>query len=134
MLARIASSVSALVLMFGGLGAAYAEDVSSPTFGSPTHFTEISGAAIYQAVCASCHMPQGQGAVGAGAYPALMGDPLLASARFIETRILYGRRAMPPLGRSLSDDQVAAVTDYVQAQFGHGGLAQPAAADVAALR
>ena len=125
----------ALSLMVPGLGLAYAEDLSSPTFGSPTHFTETSGAAIYGAVCASCHMPRGQGAVGAGAYPALMGDPLLASARFVETRILYGRGAMPPFGRYLSDDQVASVAGYVQAQFGQGGgHGTPAAADVAALR
>ncbi len=127
-------ALAVLVLGLAWLGAAYAEDISSPTFGSPMHFTEASGSAIYGAVCASCHMPQGQGAIGAGAYPALAGDARLASTRYVETRVLYGRGAMPPFARTLSDEQVAAVTGYVQAQFGGEHGEPPTAADVAALR
>ncbi len=37
------------------------------SFGSPFHFTEQGGAAIYAGICAGCHMPDGRGAVGAGA-------------------------------------------------------------------
>src|SRR5580700_8800332 len=35
---------------------------------------------IYRTVCQSCHMAAAQGAVGAGAYPALANDPKLAVA------------------------------------------------------
>ena len=122
----------ALVLM-AGLGPAYADE-TWPSFGSPAHFTEMSGEAIYGSVCASCHMPQGQGAAGAAAYPALAGDARLASSRYVVTRVLRGRGAMPGFGRYLSDDQVAAVVTYVQSRFAGvpNALADPAS--VAALR
>ena len=39
-------------------------DTPGPTFANRFIFTEQGGAAIYAAVCAACHMPNGQGAVG----------------------------------------------------------------------
>ncbi len=122
-----------VALVAAGLGPAYADE-AWPSFGSPMHFTETSGAALYGSVCASCHMPQGQGAVGAAAYPALAGDPRLASGRYVMTRVLYGRGAMPGFGRSLSNDQAAAVTAYVQSQFDGVANASADPASVAALR
>ena len=126
-------AVAVLALMAAAMAPAVADE-AWPSFGSPAHFTETSGAALYGSVCASCHMPQGQGAVGAAAYPALTGDPRLASGRYVTTRVLYGRGAMPGFGRYLSDDQVAAVVAYVQSRFGAvtGAAADPAS--VAALR
>ena len=55
-------------------------DQPGPTFGNPYAFTEQSGEAIYQSVCAGCHMPDGKGATGAGTYPSLNGDEKLAVA------------------------------------------------------
>lgn len=105
-----------------------------PSFGSPFHFTETGGAAIYNAVCAGCHMADGHGAVGAGRYPALTGDERLAAAGYPIARVLHGRGAMPPFARTLSDDQVAAVVGFIRSHFGNAYRDAPTAADVAAAR
>ena len=105
-----------------------------PSFGSPFHFTEIGGAAVYNAVCAGCHMADGRGAVGAGRYPALAGDERLAAVGYSIARVLHGKGAMPPFARTLSDDQVAAVVGFIRSQFGNVFIAAPTAAEVAAAR
>ncbi len=109
-------------------------DAPGPTFGNPYRFTEVSGQAIYGAACAGCHMTDGRGAVGAAAYPSLVQDSRLAAAGYPVLRVLRGKGAMPPLGRTLSDAQVAAVVDYIRTSFGNSYTPPPAAADVAALR
>ena len=122
--------VLALVL----LAAAARADEPAPTFGNPFRFTEVSGAAIYQSVCAGCHMADGRGAVGAAAYPRLAGDVLLASADYAATRVLLGSGAMPPFARSLSDEQIAAVVDYIRTHFGNSTPGAPVASEIASLR
>lgn len=94
----------------------------------------ISGQQVYTRICQGCHMPQGQGAVGAGHYPALARDPAIASAPYMARTILAGRRGMPafalksggdsetesfiaPIG--LSDAQVASVINYIRTHFGN---------------
>lgn len=109
-------------------------DEPGPSFGNPFRFTEMGGAAVYAGACAGCHMPDGRGAVGAAAYPSLVQDGRLAAAGYPIVRVLRGRGAMPPLGRSLSDEQVAAVVDYVRTHFGNAYAPGPVAADVAAVR
>ena len=113
--------------------AARADD-AGPAFGSPVHFTETSGAAIYASVCAGCHMPGGVGAAGAGAYPALANNPRLASPGYPAILVLHGHSAMPPLGRLLSDDQVAAVVGYIRMNFGNSYPDPLSAAEIAKLR
>ena len=107
---------------------------AGPTFGSPTAFTEAGGAAIYGAVCAGCHMPDGRGAVGAGAYPALANDPRIATAGYPIALVLHGQKAMPGFGRFLSDGQVAAVVGFIRSSFGNAYGDPPDAADVATAR
>ena len=48
-------------------------------------FEEKGGAALFASVCAGCHQPNGQGAVGAGAYPALADNKEVASADYLMT-------------------------------------------------
>jgi mono/diheme cytochrome c family protein len=108
---RLVLAVAALVL---GASAARAQ-----TFGSPSHFTEQGGAAIYAAVCAACHMPDGRGASGAGAYPSLAKNARLEEAAYPAAIVLRGQKAMPPFARTLSDAQVAAVVDYIRTHFGN---------------
>ncbi len=103
-------------------------------FGSPMHFTETSGEAVYQGVCAGCHMPNGRGASGAGAYPSLADDPRLASPDYPIALVLKGRGAMPPFARLLSDEQVAGVVDYIRKNFGNDFPRAPTADDVRAAR
>jgi len=105
-----------------------------PTFGNPNLFTEQGGAAIYRSVCAGCHMPDGRGASGAGTYPSLAADPRLAVFEYPVAVVLKGQKAMPPFGHSLTDEQVAAVVNYIRTGFGNGFAGAVAAADVAAER
>ena len=107
---------------------------TSPTFGNPYAFTEQGGPAIYAAVCAGCHMPDGRGAVGAAAYPALANDPHLAEAGYPIALVLHGQRAMPPFARLLDDAQVAAVVGFIRTSFGNAYAPPPALAEVAAAR
>ena len=48
---------------------------------SPTgRFSEQTGEALYVNVCQACHMTKGEGATGAGRYPALAKNERLARA------------------------------------------------------
>ena len=121
----------AMLLLAGTVRA----DAPGPSFGDPYAFTEQGGAAVYAAACAGCHQPNGRGAVGAGAYPSLVGDPRLAAAGYPVAIVLRGRRAMPPFAQMLDDAQVAAVVAYIRTSFGNGYTgAADAAADVAGAR
>ena len=103
------------------------------------------GKQIYTHICQGCHMPQGQGAVGAGRYPAFAGNPALSSARYMALTVLYGRRNMPRFAPragggefffalpALSDAQVAAVVNYVRTHFGNHYRDGITAAEVKAL-
>lgn len=77
------------------------------------------GEVIYRTVCQGCHMPDAQGAVGAGAYPALANDPKLAAAGYPVLVVVNGSKGMPPFGAPLDDEQVAAVVNYVRSHFGN---------------
>jgi mono/diheme cytochrome c family protein len=89
-----------------------------------------SGAEVYGHICQGCHMPEGQGAVGAGHYPKLAGDPTLVSWQYVATTVLGGRNGMPSFGTrangevvfgaaTLSDQQIADVVNYVRSHFGN---------------
>ncbi len=104
------------------------------SFGSPSHFTEQGGAAIFTGICAGCHMPDGRGATGAGAYPALAQNPRLAAAGYPIAMVLQGHGAMPGFGRSLTDQQIADVVAYIRTHFGNTAADTPTAADVKAAR
>jgi mono/diheme cytochrome c family protein len=104
-----------------------------------------SGAEIYAQICQGCHMPNGEGAVGAGRYPALAKDPALLSTRFMAITLLEGRRNMPAFGSepssdpflkppTLNDEQIAAVINYVRSHFGNHYQGSITAAEVQALR
>lgn len=104
-------------------------------FGSTEKLTQTDGAAIYDAICVACHMPEGQGAVGAGAYPALAGNENLLAADYPIYLVVHGQKAMPPLGSLLDDAQVAAVVNYIRTSFGNNYTEDPATAEsVAAAR
>jgi mono/diheme cytochrome c family protein len=87
------------------------------SFADPNRILQRDGEAIYRAICQGCHMPDGQGAIGAGAYPALAANPNLEASGYPIVLVLNGRKAMPPFGRMLDDDQVAAVVNYVRTHF-----------------
>ena len=81
------------------------------------------GEAVYNSLCAGCHMPDGAGAIGAGAYPALADNELLAAPSYPINLVLYGQGAMPPFGGLLDDRQIAVVVNYVRSHFGNDFVA-----------
>lgn len=92
------------------------------------------GVEVYESLCQGCHMQQGKGAIGGGAYPALAANKNLASATYISYTIVNGRKGMPPMGTMLSDTQVADVVNYVRSHFGNAYTDTITAADVKAAR
>jgi mono/diheme cytochrome c family protein len=97
------------------VGALSAEPIMSPG----RRFSEQTGEALYANACQACHMGNGEGATGAGRYPALARNPKLETAPYAIHIVLRGRKAMPPFARLMSDEQVAAVTTYVRTHFGN---------------
>lgn len=81
-------------------------------------FKQRKGDDIYAALCASCHMPDGNGAIGAGMYPSFIKNEKLASKAYPQVVVLYGLNGMPALGGVLDDEQVANVINYVRQEFG----------------
>ena len=96
-------------------GAVAAEPILSPGF----RFSEQSGEALYSNVCQACHMGNGEGATGAGRYPSLVKNPKLETETEALYLILHGQGAMPPVGRLMTDQQVAAVVNYIRTHFGN---------------
>ena len=100
----------------------------------PGPFVHSDGATIYRAVCQGCHMPDAQGAKGAGEYPALAADARLASPEFPAARVLTGWLGMPRFGDMLSDAQIAEVVNYVRTNFGNHYVDRLTANDVERMR
>ncbi|MCR4268367.1 cytochrome c [Nitratireductor sp. ZSWI3] len=103
-------------------------------FNNPSKITVEGGENVYNAVCRGCHMPEGAGAVGAGAYPALAGNANLEYPEYPIFIILNGQKAMPPLGGVLDDQQIADVVRYIQTHFGNDYSSEVTAESVAASR
>jgi mono/diheme cytochrome c family protein len=93
------------------------------TFRGAGNIPHQGGEAVYDALCAGCHMPDGEGAVGAGAYPALAENELLAAPSYPINLVVYGQGAMPPFGGLLDDRQIADVVNYVRSHFGNDFVA-----------
>jgi mono/diheme cytochrome c family protein len=89
------------------------------TFSSGYRFVEMSGEELYNNVCRGCHMMDAQGASGAGSYPSLVANPNLQAGGYPVTMVVHGRRGMPPFGDMMSDDQIAAVVNYLRTHFGN---------------
>jgi mono/diheme cytochrome c family protein len=97
-------------------------------------FSAPAGEDLYMRVCAACHMPDAKGAVGAGFYPALAGNPRLGSGGYPVYVVMKGMNGMPPLGDMMTDEQVADVVNYVRTHFGNDYQDAVLPADVRALR
>lgn len=96
--------------------------------------TQQSGQQIYRAICQGCHMPQGQGAKGAGFYPALASNARLAEAAYPVSVVMGGLHGMPSFAARLNDEQVAAVVNYVRGNFGNQFTDRVSASDVQSFR
>lgn len=109
----------ALAVVAPAIGGPALAQSADGSFSNPFRFRQQDGEAIYQSVCQGCHMPDGQGAVGAGAYPALANNPKLEAGGYPVLLVVNGRKAMPPFAGLLDDNQVAAVVNYVRSHFGN---------------
>jgi putative membrane-bound dehydrogenase-like protein len=83
-----------------------------------------AGREIYKNICQSCHQPDGRGQDRVA--PSLLGSTLALAPAAIPARILLNGKEgivglMPPLGMSITDDQVAAVLTYIRREWGQPG-------------
>ena len=110
----------------------------------PASLNTTDGRQVFEQICQGCHMADARGAMGAGRYPALANDRTLASRQYMALTILMGRRNMPAFGAkhaigfggppaTLTDEQIAAVINYVRSHFGNRYTDSITAAEVAAL-
>lgn len=74
---------------------------------------------LYRTSCQACHMAGGEGASGAGVYPALAKNRKLRTARYPVFVVTNGQKGMPPFGSMMDDDQIAAVVNYVRRNLGN---------------
>ncbi|MBR0713480.1 cytochrome c [Bradyrhizobium liaoningense] len=86
-------------------------------FSSGFNFAETTGEELFANICQGCHMPDGSGASGAGAYPSLVADKNLEARGYPVYLVINGRRAMPPFGAMMTDAQIAAVVNYLRTHF-----------------
>ncbi|MFD1794662.1 cytochrome c [Paracoccus aurantiacus] len=112
---HVSRIIFAAAVLLGGIASAQ-DFVQS---GSSATLPQTEGEAIYNAICSGCHMPDGQGAVGAGEYPALAGNENLETADYPIYLIIHGQKAMPPLGDYLDDAQIASVVNYIRHNLGN---------------
>jgi mono/diheme cytochrome c family protein len=90
----------------------------------------MSGEELFVNVCQGCHMGDGAGAVGAGSYPSLAANANLGAGGYPVYLVLHGRRGMPPFAGMMSDDQVAAVVNYLRTHLGNNFQDMVTAKDV----
>ena len=75
------------------------------------------GEQIWAGVCSKCHGPEYVGEVG----PPLEGSPIVSDADAVERIVRNGQRAMPAVGQGWSDEQMEALTDYLEEEIAGGG-------------
>jgi mono/diheme cytochrome c family protein len=139
MISRQSIVLAAAAITFGGALAVSSASAQTGAdadgvFTSNSQFGEQTGEALYKNVCAGCHMPAGEGAVGAGFYPALASNPKLVARGYPVYVVMKGLNGMPPIGEMMTDEQVAAVVNYVRTHFGNSYADTVQASDVAGLR
>ena len=81
-----------------------------------------AGKATFEALCSACHGEDGTGREPLG--PTLVGSRMVLTDPGIPVRILlHGKEGtvglMPPLGTTLTDEQIAGVLTYVRRQWGN---------------
>lgn len=96
---------------------ALAED--APMLSTSGKFDQPGGEALFNQVCQGCHMAEGQGSHGAGAYPALAANPKLGAKVYPVYMVTSGQGGMPGFKKYMDDQQIASVVNYVRTHFGN---------------
>jgi mono/diheme cytochrome c family protein len=112
----------------------HAQGAGEPVFSPGFRFAEKSGEQLFANVCQGCHMSDAKGATGAGTYPSLAGDSNLISSGYPVGIVVNGQRGMPAFGEAMSDDQIAAVVNYVRTHFGNSYQDAATSEEVRAVR
>jgi mono/diheme cytochrome c family protein len=131
-----APTIIALLLLIAAATPSQNAATGAPqsTLSAGYKFSEAGGEDLYANVCQGCHMPDGKGATGAGTYPSLAGDKALETAGYPVYVVVNGQHGMPPVGIMMTDDQVAAVVNYVRTHFGNDYRDSVTAENVKAVR
>jgi mono/diheme cytochrome c family protein len=129
-------AISAASLLVSGMAQAQSAGhwPSEPALSAGFAFTEKSGEQLFSGVCRGCHMSDAKGAAGAGTYPSLAGDQNLESSGYPIGVVVNGQRGMPAFGSMMSNDQIAAVVNYLRTHFGNRYQDEVTADDVKAVR
>src|SRR5882757_8824527 len=118
---RMALAIAITVVLSLSSCMAYAQSAGIPAstlaLSTGFKFVEMSGEELFASVCRGCHMSDGKGATGAGTYPSLAGNHNLEARGYPVAVIVNGQRGMPAFGTMMSDDQVAAVVNYLRTHF-----------------
>lgn len=137
----MASCATALLVAAVSTSIAFADDnafalsLSGGGGGRNGRLMTTDGRMIYEHVCQSCHMVDGKGAkLGPATYPALSANAKLVAKMYPAMMVVNGLGAMPAFGSMLSDEQVAAVVNYVRSNFGNPYTDAVLQAEVAGLR
>jgi len=135
-LAATVFTATGLALIGWALPSAHADEErrSQGSLSTGFRFTESTGEQLFANVCQGCHMTDGSGATGAANYPSLAKDANLEAGGYPVYVVVRGQRAMPPVGAMMSDDQVAAVVNYVRTHFGNQYQDAVTAEDVKRVR
>jgi cytochrome c oxidase subunit 2 len=72
------------------------------------------GKQVFNGVCASCHGFRGEGLIG----PAIATSSTLQDPEALRTLLEEGKGTMPAVGRTWTDQTLAAVARYMKARFG----------------
>jgi mono/diheme cytochrome c family protein len=83
-----------------------------------------AGREIYRNICQACHQADGRGQEKVA--PPLVGSELALAAPAVPVRILLNGKEgaiglMPPIGSTLSDDQIASVLTFVRRNWDQTG-------------
>jgi cytochrome c oxidase subunit 2 len=72
------------------------------------------GEEMWNATCAKCHGPSGEGDYG----PKIAGTAQVGDPNAVEEVLRNGFGAMPPVGRDWTDDEMTAITTYLKENLG----------------
>jgi cytochrome c oxidase subunit 2 len=75
------------------------------------------GAEMWEGVCAKCHGPSGEGGIG----PRIAGSPTLTTPDALAALVRNGKGEMPAVGADWTDEQLKALTVYLQEGVPGGG-------------
>jgi mono/diheme cytochrome c family protein len=83
-----------------------------------------AGREVYRNICQACHQSDGQGLPRVA--PSLVGSALALAPAEVTVRVLLNGKEgrvglMPPIGSTLTDDQIAGVLTYVRREWGQSG-------------